>query len=525
MHDSTNKNTNDNQPLILAIKEEQVNVSPEGSEKFHVAVINQGQNEEYVDILVKGVPEDWITIEKPVVHVHPGETEQFTITVQSPPLPQSRVGQYPLDVQAVSQSDYKHSATARSYLTVATYQSKGRIGVMLGSIYFSISPGANISIPVLLQNRGTQEDSFRLSVDGIPARWVSTNSTFTELEPNMSKEIQLSIRVPRSPEAAAGRHPFTIQFTSQKYPDQETDVECILTVSAYSLYSASLEPEELQAGQFGNLIIHNQGNTSDTYVLDFQSSGNSLYFEKSAPALKTNEKPEVQQAGTLYEIPQGERVQVGGGQRIMYPFRGRLKARPIVGNEKSYPFTVKVISTDKKYVEPAGEIREKGLAPKWVITSVLIGFFALCLFAILPFRGLQNAVSATQTAEYNLTQAVLSGLGDSDGDGLTNDQEAQIGTDALVADTDKDGLTDGDEVNLYKTNPLAMDTDEDGLLDGEEVQIYLTNPLASDTDVDTLSDGLEIENNTDPLVSDSDQDGLDDGTEIALGTDPLHQDT
>ena len=44
---------------------------------------------------------------------------------------------------------------------------------------------------------------------------------------------------------------------------------------------------------------------------------------------------------------------------------------------------------------------------------------------------------------------------DPDHDGLTNLQEFQLGTDPNNADTDGDGISDGDEVNLYHTDPLA----------------------------------------------------------------------
>lgn len=59
---------------------------------------------------------------------------------------------------------------------------------------------------------------------------------------------------------------------------------------------------------------------------------------------------------------------------------------------------------------------------------------------------------------------------DSDGDGLTDDQERQLGTDPFRSDSDEDGLFDGEEVNIYKTNPLNADTDGDTFSDGEEVQ-------------------------------------------------------
>lgn len=59
---------------------------------------------------------------------------------------------------------------------------------------------------------------------------------------------------------------------------------------------------------------------------------------------------------------------------------------------------------------------------------------------------------------------------DPDHDGLTNLQEFQNGTDPHNADTDGDGLTDGQEVLLYHTNPLLFSTDGTGIPDGVEVQ-------------------------------------------------------
>ncbi len=59
---------------------------------------------------------------------------------------------------------------------------------------------------------------------------------------------------------------------------------------------------------------------------------------------------------------------------------------------------------------------------------------------------------------------------DTDRDSLPDTQEQQLGTDPKVADTDKDGLSDGEEVLVWKTNPLNPDTDGDGYVDGDEVR-------------------------------------------------------
>ena len=58
---------------------------------------------------------------------------------------------------------------------------------------------------------------------------------------------------------------------------------------------------------------------------------------------------------------------------------------------------------------------------------------------------------------------------DSDNDGLSDEEEAQLGTDPLNFDTDSDGLMDRVEVRIYKSNPLVKDTDGDGYDDGIEV--------------------------------------------------------
>lgn len=100
------------------------------------------------------------------------------------------------------------------------------------------------------------------------------------------------------------------------------------------------------------------------------------------------------------------------------------------------------------------------------------------------------------------------GTQDSDFDGLTDAQEAALGTDPFKPDTDGDGLTDLDEVdndgdpNTYTagvdTDPTNPDTDGDGLLDGQEPQ-FGTSALAGDTDGDGVGDGVEVSAGSDPV--------------------------
>ena len=115
------------------------------------------------------------------------------------------------------------------------------------------------------------------------------------------------------------------------------------------------------------------------------------------------------------------------------------------------------------------------------------------------------------TGTWNDWELVIHGVPailDSDGDGLTNDNETDVyGTDPYDIDTDDDDLTDYAEVMINNTDPLNPDSDNDTLLDGAEVNLYGTNPLSNDTDGDGLTDAQEILFfGSNPLVFDQDAD-------------------
>ena len=105
------------------------------------------------------------------------------------------------------------------------------------------------------------------------------------------------------------------------------------------------------------------------------------------------------------------------------------------------------------------------------------------------------------------------------GDGLALEFLFGANSDPLVADTDGDGLTDGQEA-LIGTSPAKADADGDGLPDGWEVR-YGLDPLsadgkdggAGDPDCDGLDNLNEYALGTDPCTADTDGDGLSDGEE------------
>ena len=190
-----------------------------------------------------------------------------------------------------------------------------------------------------------------------------------------------------------------------------------------------------------------------------------------------------------------------------------------------------------------------------------------------------NEVSDTYTfariaGRARLTLHVVDPAGDADADGLSDVFErCGLGTDPTDADTDDDGVPDGEEIDAGGdtdgdglVNALDPDSDNDGLFDGTERGVTVpgpdtdraaghfipdadpattTDPLDADTDDGTVPDGTEDTNHNGrvdagerdpnlaaddllvppPVDADSDDDGLTDVEEAALGTDPLDPDS
>ena len=100
--------------------------------------------------------------------------------------------------------------------------------------------------------------------------------------------------------------------------------------------------------------------------------------------------------------------------------------------------------------------------PRYVDTTVVNGDRYMYVITARDFAGNESRPSPRYESRPVHIDLLSGAPDDADRDGLTDREEAALGTDPFSRDTDGDGFSDADEVLVYGSSPLKADSDADG---------------------------------------------------------------
>ena len=363
---------------------------------------------------------------------------------------------------------------------------KGQFSAALYPATVSLSPGQETVIQLELFNQALSADVYLVSILGLPTGTVELAQTSIPLTPGARTSLPISFVLPPEGSAQmralkAGSFSFQIAICSQTNREETAVLNGLLLVSPVEAFSASIWPTQMSNPGNCRVLIRNDGNFAARYSLIARDESKQLRF-----------------GGQMANIA------LEPGEAVNKKLKVGHNKRPFFGEPYAIPFEIEVRTNDGLSQTCNAAIRVEPRMPKWIFSFLQFAIVvALVLLVVAAITNIQLSQSGGGV-DPNAGQQNSAGGGlvvnDADGDGLSDNEEATLGTDPNNPDSDQDGLNDGDELKNLNLNPLNQDTDEDGLPDGAEVNLYRTNPTVKDTDGDGVNDMDEVQQQTDPLT-------------------------
>jgi hypothetical protein len=213
----------------------------------------------------------------------------------------------------------------------------------------TVEPGDTTTVRLRLRNTGDVVDEYRFEAVGTLAPWTAVEPPSLRLYPGTTGTVQLVISPPRTPDAAAGPHPYAVRITPTEHPEAATVPEGNVTVTPFSEVRAELVPPTVKGRFRGRprLAVDNLGNVPLTASVQGSDNGEQLSYDVS---------------------PANVRIEPGRAAFVDTTLRPRRVTW--FGSSERRPFVLSVRRSGVAPLDVDGTYIQHAVAPRWLAACV-----------------------------------------------------------------------------------------------------------------------------------------------------------
>ena len=241
--------------------------------------------------------------------------------------------------------------------------------------------GGSAGVVLRLRNTGDIVEEYHIDVVGDPALWCTIEPSSVRLYPGTTSTARLTFTPPRTPDSAAGPHPFGVRVTPVEHPDAVMVPEGNLTVTPFVDVRAELLPPTVRGWRRAKprLVVDNYGNTTATAAVLGTSSGNRIDFDIRTPS-----------------------IQIPPGRAHFSILRLRPERLLWLGQKVSHPFTTTLQLSGTEPVSANGTYLQSALLPRWM-ARLFAMLLALAAVFVALWLSINPSVASDTTADPSLT--------------------------------------------------------------------------------------------------------------------------